>query len=274
MAYSRKPNFGEINKTRDLIRKHDEFVAFDIETTGLSVKNGDRIIEIGAVKIKNGRIIDAFHSLINPEVKLPYRIVELTGITDDDVKDSPKLREVLPEFKAFAGDLVLVAHNAKFDMGFIQHYGAFIDIEFNEPYIDTVQMSRYLLTDLTSHKLNCVAERLRVRQNCHHRGDDDARVCGEIFIKLSEMLKGEAESRKPDIASDLKIKRISYWEKGDLKRIYVNGSSFTAFFDINKMEWVDKTNALNLEALHEKVCTMLGVKSYEEIAGFRGIISA
>jgi DNA polymerase III epsilon subunit family exonuclease len=274
MTYSRKPNFGEINKTRDLIRKHDEFVAFDIETTGLSAKNGDRIIEIGAVKIKNGRVIDVFHSLINPEVKLPYMTTELTGITDEDVKNSPKLREVLPEFKAFAEGLVLVAHNAKFDIGFIQHYGAFIDIEFNEPYIDTVQMSRYLLTDLASHKLNCVAERLKVKQNCHHRGDDDARVCGEIFIKLSEMLKDDAAEAKTDITSDLKIKRISYWQKGQLKRIYVNGTSFTAFFDINKMEWVDKTNTLNLEALHKKVCAMIGAKSYEEIAGFRGVISA
>lgn len=274
MTYSRKPNFGEINKTRDLIRKHDEFVAFDIETTGLSAKSGDRIIEIGAVKIKNGRVIDVFHSLINPEVKLPYMTTELTGITDEDLKNSPKLREVLPEFKAFAEGLVLVAHNAKFDIGFIQHYGAFIDIEFNEPYIDTVQMSRYLLTDLASHKLNCVADRLEVKQNCHHRGDDDARVCGEIFIKLSEMLKGEAVEAKADITSDLEIKRISYWQKGQLKRIYVNGTSFTAFFDINKMEWVDKTNKLNLEALHKKVCAMIGAESYEEIAGFRGVISA
>lgn len=274
MAYSRKPNFGEMNKTRDLIRKYNEFVSFDIETTGLSAKNGDRIIEIGAVKIKNGKVIDVFHSLINPGIKIPYRITELTGLTDRDVKDSPGFEKVLYEFKAFTEDLVLVAHNAKFDLGFIEHYGAFIDIEFNVPYIDTVQMSRYLLADLESHKLNLVADRLKVRQDSHHRADDDARVCGEIFIKLSEMLKDEAAADKQDIASDLKIKKISYWEKGELKRIYVNGSSFTAFFDINKMEWVDKTNALNLEALHEKVCAMIGAKSYEEITRFRGVISA
>jgi DNA polymerase-3 subunit alpha (Gram-positive type) len=274
MAYSRKPNFAEINKIRDLIRKYNEFVAFDIETTGLSAKNGDRIIEIGAVKIKNGKVIEVFHGLINPGIKIPYRITELTGLTDRDVKNSPKFEKVLAEFKAFVGDLVLVAHNAKFDLGFIEHYGTLIDIEFNQPSIDTVQMSRYLLTDLDSHKLNFVAERLKVRQDSHHRADDDARVCGEIFIKLSEMLKCEAVSDKSDVTSDLKIKKVSYWEKGELKRIYVNGFSFTAFFDINKMEWVDKTNALNLKALHEKVCAMLGVKSYEEIAEFRGTISS
>lgn len=274
MAYSRKPNFAEINKIRDLIRKYNEFVVFDIETTGLSAKSGDRIIEIGAVKIKNGIVVDVFHSLINPGIKIPYRITELTGLTDSDVKNSPKFEEVLCEFKIFSEDLALVAHNAKFDLGFIKHYGAFIDIEFDQPFIDTVQMSRHLLTDLESHKLNLVAERLKVKQNSHHRADDDARVCSEIFIKFSEMLKDKATTVKEDKSPDLKIKKISYWEMGELKRIYVNGFSFTAFFDINKMEWVDKTNALNLEALQEKVCTMLGVKSYKEISEFRGSVSA
>ncbi|MDP4147409.1 MAG: exonuclease domain-containing protein [Bacillota bacterium] len=274
MGYSRKPNLGEINRTRELIQKHNEFVSFDIETTGLSAKNGDRIIEIGAVKIKNGKVIDVFHSLINPGIRLPYRTTELTGITDSDVEDSPSFEEVLSEFKTFAGELVLVAHNAKFDLSFIQHYGAFIDIEFNQPSIDTVQMSRFLLTNLQSHKLNLVADSLKIRQNSHHRADDDARVCGEIFIKLAKMLKGEGNSENKDIASDLKIKKISYWEKGELKRIYVNGISFTAFFDINKMEWVDKSNSLNIEALHQKVCTMIGVKSYDEIAKFKGVVSA
>lgn len=273
MAYSRKPNFDEINRTRDLIRKHNEFVSFDIETTGLSAKSGDRIIEIGAVKIKDGEVVDVFHSMVNPDIRIPYRITELTGITDEDVENSPRVEEVLQEFKAFTENLILVAHNAKFDLGFIEYYGALTDIEFNEPYVDTVQMSRYLLTDLDSHKLNCVADRLKIRQDSHHRAHDDARVCGEIFIELSKMLKEEAAVHRKDTASDLKIKKISYWEKGELKRIYVNGMSFTVFFDINKMEWVDKSNALNLEALHEKVCAMLGVKNYEGIAGFRGVIS-
>ena len=271
MAYSRKPNFAEINKTRDLIKRHNEFVAFDIETTGLSAVNGDRIIEIGAVKIKNGKIIEVFHSLINPGIMIPYRITQLTGITDREVKDSPSFEKVLEDFKAFAGNFVLIAHNAKFDLSFIEHYGDFINIYFKQSYIDTVQMSRYLLTDLESHKLNLVAERLRIKQDSHHRAVDDARVCGEIFIKLSEMLKCEAVSDKEDSDTDLKIKKVSYWERENLKRIYVNGNSFTVFFDINKMEWVDKTNALNLEVLHEKVCQVLGVKSYEEIAEFRGI---
>jgi DNA polymerase III epsilon subunit family exonuclease len=274
MAYSRKPNLTEINKVKDLLRKHNEFVAFDIETTGLSAKNGDSIIEIGAVKIKNGKVIDVFHSMINPGIRIPYRITQLTGITDSDVKNSANFRIVLPAFKAFTKELVLVAHNAKFDLGFIQHYGALIDEEFNQPHIDTVQMSRYLLTDLESHKLNLVAERLQITQKLHHRADDDARVCGEIFMKLSEMLKKEADFEKEDKNSDLKIKKVSYWERGEFKRIYVNGNTFTAFFDINNMEWVDKTNALNLEDIHKKVCEMIGVKSYEEIAKFRGTVSA
>jgi DNA polymerase III epsilon subunit family exonuclease len=271
MAYSRKPNLDEINKTRDLIGRHNEFIAFDIETTGLSAAKGDMIIEIGAVKIKNGKITEVFHSLINPGLKIPYRITELTGLTDKDVRNSPRFEAVLAEFKAFAGNLVLIAHNAKFDLSFIQHYGAFIDVDFKQPYIDTVQMSRYLLTDLESHKLNLVAERLNIRQDNHHRAVDDARVCGEIFIKLSETLKGEEPNAKADNNISLMIKKISYWEREQLKRVYVNGNSFTVFFDINKMEWVDKSNTLNLEVLHEKVCHMLGVNSYEEIAEFRGI---
>lgn len=274
MAYSRKTSSNEIDTTRELVKKHNEFIAFDIETTGMSALKGDSIIEIGAVKIKDGKMTEVFHSMINPQIRIPYRITELTGISDEDVADSPTFKEVLQEFKAFVGETVLVAHNAKFDMGFIQYYGEKISIEFNQPYLDTLKISRYILKDLESHKLNLVANHLEIKQNNHHRADDDARVCGEIFLALAAVLCKEPEPKMTKATRGLKIKKISYWEKGTLKRIYVNGSTFTAFFDINKMEWVDKTNELDLELLQTTVCELLGASTCEEIANFRGTKSA
>lgn len=290
MAYSRRMCSSEIESTKELIINYKEFVAFDIETTGLSPLKGDSIIEIGAVKIVNGEFSERFHSMVDPEMAIPYRITQLTGICDEDVEGWPTYKDVLKSFKEFVGGSVLIAHNAKFDMSFIQHFGNKIAVEFDQPYVDTLKLSRYVLRELESHKLNLVAEHLNIRQKSHHRADDDARVCGEIFLCLSGELKKEIKQEldyKNDhknkdtstsgetVNSDyLGIKKIAYWEKGNLQRIYVNGISFTAFFDINRMQWVEKSQQVDLKLLHHSVCNLLGVTSYEEMSKFRGTKTA
>ncbi|MBS4960947.1 MAG: PolC-type DNA polymerase III, partial [Clostridiales bacterium] len=174
------------------------FVVFDIETTGLSNER-DRITEIGAVKVNKGQIVDRFSTFVNPQCPIPEKIVELTHITDDMVKDAPVIETVLPAFMDFCQDAVLVAHNAGFDVGFIKKKGLVMGIDVNNTYLDTVELSRSLLPDLSKHKLNIVAERLGVSLEGHHRAVNDAEATAEIFIKFVDMLQEKGIYHVDDI---------------------------------------------------------------------------
>jgi DNA polymerase-3 subunit alpha (Gram-positive type) len=166
----------------------DSFVVFDIETTGFSQTN-DRIIEIGAVKVVGGQITDKYSTFVNPEVPIPFEIEQLTSIRDDMVIDSPTIEIILPEFLQFCEGCVLVAHNASFDVGFINKNAERMGITTNFTVIDTVGLSRILLPELSRYKLNVVAKALHVSLENHHRAVDDAGATAEIFIKLCEKLK-------------------------------------------------------------------------------------
>ena len=146
------------------------------------------ITEIGAIKIENGIIIDEYNQLINPERPIPKKIVELTGITDDMVKDMPTIERVLPDFKTFIEDSVLVAHNASFDTGFLREQFFRNGEILNNPILDTLQLTRALFPSLKSHKLNTVAKHLNVDLINHHRAVDDARATAEIFLKSMALL--------------------------------------------------------------------------------------
>ena len=166
----------------------DKYVVFDIETTGFNpVKNN--IIEIGAVKVEGGVITDRFSTFVNPKEPIPYRITQLTTITDAMVEDAPYISEVLPKFLAFCEGCSLVAHNARFDVSFIKQKAADLGISVDHTYLDTVAMARALLTDLGKFKLDNVAKALKVQLDNHHRAVDDAGCTAEIFIKLIKMLK-------------------------------------------------------------------------------------
>lgn len=179
------------------------FVAFDIETTGFSPIK-DTIIEIGAVKIVNGEITDTFNELINPLRPIPYRIEELTGINDSMVKDKDTLLEVLPRFLDFAGDLPLIAHNATFDTSFIAAKAKELGLDGIRPYIDTLGMARYMLSDLKNHKLDTVCKALNIVLLNHHRAVDDATSCGEIFIKLAKKCIEEGIADIEDLSNRAK----------------------------------------------------------------------
>lgn len=166
----------------------DDFVVFDIETTGFSRIN-DRIIEIGAVKISKGQIVDRYSTFVNPKMPIPYEIEQLTSINDDMVVDAPVIEDVLPEFLNFCKDAVLVAHNASFDMGFIIRNAQVLGLTSEFTYIDTVGLSRILLPNLSRYKLNNLAKALSVSLENHHRAVDDAGATAEIFLKLIDMLK-------------------------------------------------------------------------------------
>lgn len=163
------------------------FICFDIETTGLSAAR-DKITEIGAVKVENGVITDTFSTFANPEMPIPQKITQLTGITDDMVKDAPSQSEAVGAFLEFAGDNVLVAHNAPFDTSFIAKACEDMGREYNYTSIDTVAISRAILTDIKNCKLDTVAKFLRLGDFNHHRATDDSEMLARIFINLCQRL--------------------------------------------------------------------------------------
>ena len=164
------------------------YVVFDIESTGLN-PNSNKITEIGAVKIKNGEIIDRFSQLINPHESLRQEIVELTNITDAMLVNCPDISEVLPRFLEFSKDCVMVAHNADFDLSFIRAAANRLNLSFETSYIDTLRLSRELLKELKTHKLNKVCKHLGISLEGHHRAVNDSEATGYVFLKLINILK-------------------------------------------------------------------------------------
>ena len=168
----------------------DEMVVFDLETTGLSNRTC-KIIEIGAVKIKNGEILDTMDIFVDPEEPIPQKITELTSITDEMVKGAPKEKEALKQFFDFVGDRMLIAHNAAFDVGFIRVASERSGFEFTNAYLDTVGLSKYVNSDLKNHKLDTIAEYYKLGDFHHHRASDDATVLAHIFFEMISRLKSE-----------------------------------------------------------------------------------
>ncbi|MEY8351885.1 PolC-type DNA polymerase III [Lachnospiraceae bacterium 54-53] len=166
----------------------DAYVVFDIETTGFS-SSRNRIIEIGAVKVKDGVITDKFSTFVNPDVPIPFEIEKLTGINDNMVLPHPRIREILPQFLEFCGDSVLVAHNASFDVSFIAYNALQLGLEFNPTVIDTVALARLLLPSLNRYKLDTVAKALGISLLNHHRAVDDAGCTAEIFMAFVKKLR-------------------------------------------------------------------------------------
>ena len=175
----------------------DEMVVFDIETTGLSNRTC-KIIEIGAVKIKQGKVIDKFNIFVDPEEKIPEEITRLTSITDEDVKGAPKEREAIAMFLDYVGDCLLIAHNANFDIGFIRVAAERQEMPFNNSYLDTLGLSKYLNPELKNHKLDTIVEHYKIGDFHHHRASDDAEVLAKVFILMLERL---AKEGNPDFES-------------------------------------------------------------------------
>ncbi|SDH38831.1 DNA polymerase-3 subunit alpha [Pseudobutyrivibrio sp. 49] len=169
---------------------HDEFVVFDIETTGFNPRTC-KIIEIGAVKFKDGQIVDYFSEFINPKVPIPYRITELTSITDDMVLDAPTIDVILPKFMDFCKGSVLVAHNAGFDTGFIRYNCKQLGLAYDYTHVDTVEIARYLHPNNAKFNLDAVCKLEKVVNEHHHRAVADAEVTAKIFEKFIVKLENE-----------------------------------------------------------------------------------
>ena len=165
-----------------------EFIAFDLETTGLDPKT-DAIIEIGAVRMRGGEVLEHFSTFADPGHPLSPKTVSLTSITDEMVRGAPKPHEAVANFLAWAGDTPLVAHNAEFDTGFVREYCRRAKRVFDPLYFDTLILAQYLCPELNNHKLDTVSTHLGLPPFHHHRADDDAAICGQIFAAMIPMLK-------------------------------------------------------------------------------------
>lgn len=166
----------------------DSFVVFDLETTGFSPTR-NRIIEIGAVKVENGKITERYSTFVNPGVKIPKRITELTGINDDMVKDAPDIRDVLPQFLEFCKGCILVAHNAGFDYSFLCAKGEELGLSTEFTVVDTVGIARVLFPHQAKYTLDSVAKVLKISLVNHHRAVEDAEATAEIFEKMIALLE-------------------------------------------------------------------------------------
>lgn len=219
------------------------YVIFDIETTGLSL-NHDELIEVGAIKVKNGAILGQFGELINPGVPINPFTTQLTGITQSMVNGKPTAKTVLEDFYAFSKDAILVAHNADFDLGFIEtNYKKYGIANHMNPSIDTLNLAKVLLPDRTRYGLDSLSRYFKVRLDNHHRAVDDAKATNEIFLHLLKQLKKNGFNQFKDINLMLKqaetfkfpfpkqINMLVRQQKG-LKNLYmILSESLTTYYD-------------------------------------------
>ena len=180
----------------------DEIVCFDIETTGLKVTQ-EAITEIGAVRLRNGEIVETFQTFVDPERRLTPEIIGLTGITDEMLRGAPKLKDALTAFLAFAGNAPLAAHNAEFDISFIRAGCRKCGIPFEPTYIDTLILAQNLLPGLGKYKLDIVAEHLQLPQFNHHRASDDAVPVAQMLTKFFPMLAERGVTRLQQINNEM-----------------------------------------------------------------------
>ena len=180
----------------------DEIVCFDIETTGLKVTQ-EAITEIGAVRLRNGEILETFQTFVDPERRLTPEIIGLTGITDDMLRGAPKLKDALTAFLAFAGNAPLAAHNAEFDISFIRAGCQKCGIPFEPTYIDTLILAQNLLPGLGKYKLDIVADHLQLPQFNHHRASDDAVPVAQMLTKFFPMLEERGVTRLQQINNEM-----------------------------------------------------------------------
>lgn len=191
----------------------EDLIIFDVETTGLNYKK-DRLTEIGAVRMRGLQIIDSFNTIVNPEKPIPTKIVELTGITDDMVKDAPKEAEALQKFMEFCGDNpVLAAHNAQFDTSFVREVCKRHQIPFEFSTLDTLVLCQRMLPQMHRHKLDGVAKALKLGKFDHHRASDDATMLAKIYKELASRL---IQTKDAKMLADLNVKTVDV----DVKRLH------------------------------------------------------
>lgn len=230
-----------INSPNYSLDSFDEFIVLDFETTGLDPTT-DKIIEVSALKYKDGILIDEFHTLINPKIKIPHEITEINGITNAIVKNKPTIEEILPKLLDFIGELPIVAHNAPFDAKFLKynvlrHYG---EDNINNTFIDTLAIARKLFPNLRNHKLETIKKHLKMDVDSH-RAYDDTLVTAQIYLDYIKLCKNRTKgtnSTKETIKEETELTSFSELDfpprSKKEKPGYYQGKHYTEYVDLVK----------------------------------------
>ena len=241
-----------LNDIREM--RKGTYIIFDLETTGLS-SDRDRITEIGAVKIRDGIIVDKFSQLVNPEMEISEQITELTGITNEMVEDKPTIDKVLPKFQKFCGDGIMVAHNAKFDMGFIYSNARRLKLYFPNKTMDTLEMSRNIFKNENNHKLNIICQRLGVELNNHHRAVADATATAYCFMKMMDMTAWKdaaaAEAEIPELDKDNPVVKTRKYHIILLAQNYVGLKNLYQLISRSNLDYFYRKPGIPKSLLHK-----------------------
>lgn len=287
------PNLGVIKKINWRCFNDEFFTVADIETTGLSPEKGAKIIEIGAVKVdKDGNVVGEFSSFINPHMKLPRNIKELTNITQEQVDSAPELFDVLTRFREFFRGSTVVFHNLPFDwerflIPNLKKIGVILPP--NYPCIDTLQIFREMHPEMKKHGLAELCQLYGISVENHHRAINDAQMTAKAFVKMRKEYAHKFEHlphtqwiKQPEIKHDIKVKSVRFWGKykvrsGDpiKERQYVNFSiddkSASAFYEVLENSWVIQSCPVNFDVmqLQEAVLKFLKLNSIDDLKKFR-----
>lgn len=282
-------NKKEIIINWDLLNR-PEYVILDLETTGFSAKTMAKIIEIGAIKVKNGKIVEEFSTFVNPEVNIKQEISDITHITNEMVKNAPTIDRVLPSFRKFIGNALIIAHNAVFDWNrfLLPNFKDMCIFPKNE-VIDTMDISKITFTEKgTKHNLADLCERLNVETDGHHRAINDVKMTYKVLLKLIEINKDKIPNESVNYTQDLetdnftgKIVKVNTWIKetktGKIthSRQYVTLSTGkvygSIFFDNLTKRWHNKDfdKEINLNQVQEKVLNFLNLKTIEDLCVYK-----
>lgn len=192
-----------IKNPRGQVLNDATYCVLDLETTGISITT-EKITEVGIMKVKNGEVIDEFEIFVNPEKPIPQRVVEVTNITDEMVKDAETIDKVFPKILEFVGDSIIVAHNASFDVGFLKHNAKLLGYEFNNTYIDTLPLAKDLFPDLKKYKLGKIADSLGIEVDVAHRALADVDTTVKVFNVMLKKLKDKGINTVDEIDSATK----------------------------------------------------------------------
>lgn len=229
-------------KNQDL---NTSYVVFDIETTGF-VKTKNKVIEIGAVKVENGKITERFSEFVNPKEPIPFEIEQLTGINDGMVVDAPEITEILPRFLKFCEGCLLVAHNAHFDMGFISYNAKMQGLNEDFTYLDTVGISRAFFPTQAKHTLDAVAKTMGVSLENHHRAVDDAEATAQIFVRFLPMLAEKG------ITNMEELNAFGVLDKEAVKRLHYYHAIILAKNEIGRRSLYKLVSASNLDYFRQR----------------------